>query len=237
LVAQKTKSYRGHLMDDQETLGQRIKTCRKEKGMSQKQLAQLSGVAQPTISALESGANKETRKLASIANALGVSPYWLETGQGLNYQTHAPKDDQPVISVDICPSHGSCGGGANRRRGHDEYSTKRAAIIEVAVLDSKGVAPDSVFALVADGDAMANHIVHNDIVFFSTALEGRLESGQIYAFQTYNGPRIKRVHHRSDGQVMLSCDHLDKTRHPDEVLSAEQVDMLEVLGEFVLRQG
>lgn len=229
------------LMKDQETVGQRVKKCRHERALSQKKLAQLAGLRQPSISSLESGENSTTRNIVFLANALHVNPDWLQTGRGNKYPTEvtAPKDDHRVISVCIRPSDRSCGGRATGRRGDDEYATKRSsAIIDGRLLDSQGVASATVFALIADGDAMANFIVHNDTVFFSPApRQGRLESGQIYAFQTPNGPRIKRVHHRSDGQVILSCDHLDKTRHPDEVLSAEQTGKLDVLGEFIVRQG
>jgi transcriptional regulator with XRE-family HTH domain len=64
------------------SIGQRIKASRKEMGISQLELAQKVGLSQPTLSDLENDMSKGSVKLASIAKALNVRPYWLETGRG-----------------------------------------------------------------------------------------------------------------------------------------------------------
>ncbi len=64
------------------SIGQRIKHTRKQIGMSQAELAQKVGIKQPTLSDLENDMSKGTTKLASLAKALGVRSYWLETGKG-----------------------------------------------------------------------------------------------------------------------------------------------------------
>lgn len=64
------------------SIGQRIKAARKAAGISQADLAQRVGIKQPTLSDLENDMSKGSTKLASIAKALGVRPYWLETGKG-----------------------------------------------------------------------------------------------------------------------------------------------------------
>lgn len=51
-----------------------IKAAREKKGLSQKQLAQLLGVSQPTVSDWESGRKNPTlENLSKIADALGCS--------------------------------------------------------------------------------------------------------------------------------------------------------------------
>jgi transcriptional regulator with XRE-family HTH domain len=52
-----------------------------EQGITQEQLARLSGTHQTTIQRLLAGTAKQSRKLVLIAQALGVNPLWLETGQ------------------------------------------------------------------------------------------------------------------------------------------------------------
>ena len=71
------------------SLGQRIKERRKQQNLSQHQLAEQSGVMQPTISRLEQEVAQTTDALLDIAFALQVSPYWLQTGEGTPDQ--APK--------------------------------------------------------------------------------------------------------------------------------------------------
>ena len=59
--------------------GQRIKALREEKGLSQSELARQCGVAQATISRLESGAlqDVQTSTARALARALGVSVDYL----------------------------------------------------------------------------------------------------------------------------------------------------------------
>ena len=64
------------------TLQERLKHARTLKGMSQAGLGKAIGKSQSAIAALESGRNKESTNTASIARVLGISPLWLETGQG-----------------------------------------------------------------------------------------------------------------------------------------------------------
>lgn len=59
----------------------RLREARRNKGLSQAGLSKLLGVSQAAIAAIESGRNKRPTNLASIAKALDVSPYWLETGK------------------------------------------------------------------------------------------------------------------------------------------------------------
>lgn len=64
------------------SIGSRIREVRKERGWSQKQLAEKVGIAQASISGLETSESYGTTYVARLAAALGVSPLWLETGKG-----------------------------------------------------------------------------------------------------------------------------------------------------------
>jgi transcriptional regulator with XRE-family HTH domain len=63
-------------------LAQRLKTARKEAGLSQARLAELSKVSQQMISKLESGRSTETAGIVRLALACDVRPEWLESGAG-----------------------------------------------------------------------------------------------------------------------------------------------------------
>ncbi|MDG9859402.1 XRE family transcriptional regulator [Acinetobacter ursingii] len=62
------------------TLGENLKKIRKAKGLTQKQVAQKSGVRQSVISDLETGTAKSTGSIVELANALGVTAEDLRKG-------------------------------------------------------------------------------------------------------------------------------------------------------------
>ncbi|MEB2554076.1 helix-turn-helix domain-containing protein [Burkholderia cenocepacia] len=64
------------------TLGTRIKSARKEAGLTQVELAKKVHITQPTLSDLENGHTDSTSSLVELAMALGVRPEWLATGKG-----------------------------------------------------------------------------------------------------------------------------------------------------------
>ena len=66
------------------TLADRIKATRQKLGWSQAHLAAEAGISQSTIGNIESGFRQRPRELISIAQALSVSPEWLETGKSTN---------------------------------------------------------------------------------------------------------------------------------------------------------
>ena len=55
------------------TLGENLKKLRKAKKMTQKELAQKSGVKQSVISELETGTAKSTGSILELASALGIT--------------------------------------------------------------------------------------------------------------------------------------------------------------------
>lgn len=57
------------------TIGEKIKAKRQEKGLTQKALGELAGIAEPTIRRYESGKlNPKMETISKIANGLGVTP-------------------------------------------------------------------------------------------------------------------------------------------------------------------
>ncbi|MDM0007176.1 S24 family peptidase [Variovorax sp. J22G73] len=65
------------------TIGERIKYSRQQRGLTQQQLAVAAGVSTSTIGNLESGLRDKPRELNAIARALRASSTWLETGRGI----------------------------------------------------------------------------------------------------------------------------------------------------------
>lgn len=69
-------------MKTTDTTSARVRQARKHAGLTQRQLADLVGVRQPTLSDLERGESQSSAMLIQIAAACGVNPQWLATGLG-----------------------------------------------------------------------------------------------------------------------------------------------------------
>lgn len=73
------------------TIAQRLKAARLEKGWSQAHLAAEAGVSQSAIGNIESGLRQRPREVVALARAVGVLPEWLETGSGRKSALEVPE--------------------------------------------------------------------------------------------------------------------------------------------------
>ena len=235
-------------MTQSSTLGRRIAQRREEIGLTQKQLADLAGVSQPTISALEQDKSIATRSVGSIASALKVNALWLQEGlgdpqvraAGRLLSAHLPEDlSVPrIYAIDIIDSKGSCGGAGSGQTDVTELMRRATPNVKPeSFFKSRNVRAGDVLAIVADGDSMANRILHGDTVLVNVMTTDAFSSGQIYVLKTARGVAIKRVMERMDGTVVLSCDNPDKTRFPDESYTADEFKKVSILGSYLYREG
>ncbi len=81
------------------TLGENLKAIRKAKKITQKVLAQKSGVKQSVISDLETGNAKSTGSILELANALGVTAEELKNGVIGNLDNNVAPVSQKLIPV------------------------------------------------------------------------------------------------------------------------------------------
>jgi len=88
-----------------ETLQSRLLSARKERGVSQAQVADYAGIKQPTYSELETVEGKGSQYIARIAHFLGVRALWLDTGEGPRYESDFYLDDvaRPVRAFSFLP--------------------------------------------------------------------------------------------------------------------------------------
>jgi len=68
------------------SLGERMRFRRRELGLTQEELALLSGTNQAVIQKIENGKSLRPRKLDVIADALNITPSWLLYGEKKNTQ-------------------------------------------------------------------------------------------------------------------------------------------------------
>lgn len=85
------------------TLAERLIKARTDRGLTQTELAKRAGVSQSTIGNLESNTRKSAKKIAAIADALGVSALWLSDGKGVPTQTASTLAAHPAGSSGYSP--------------------------------------------------------------------------------------------------------------------------------------
>ena len=80
------------------SLAERLASAREAAGLTQDQLGKKVSAGQSLISNLENGENHSSTKLPEIAHALGVSAYWLKTGNGQRTTGHLTDDEQRILN-------------------------------------------------------------------------------------------------------------------------------------------
>ena len=90
---------------ENETFGQRVKRLREALNLTQAQLAKRCGMAwQSTIGNIEAGNRSGSRNVAKLAQALGVSAHYLETGKGDPGATVSPEAAELAAMFDRLPT-------------------------------------------------------------------------------------------------------------------------------------
>lgn len=74
------------------TVGERVRQVRQERGWTQAELAKRAKIAQSSVSELERGDSRGSAYIVDIAVALGVSPFWLNSGKGRREMTKLERD-------------------------------------------------------------------------------------------------------------------------------------------------
>ena len=155
------------LLDDQQqglylpqmALKDRFKQAREAAGLRQHELERLTGISQQSLSKIERGDTKRTRHLVAIANALGVRPEWLETGDGpMRSGGATPEEGAPMaepgpalyLQPRKVPIVGTARMGPEKHYCELEYPTGHGdGWVEIPVQD------DQAYALRVRGDSMS----------------------------------------------------------------------------------
>lgn len=78
---------------------ERIKEVMREKGYNQSELADITGIAQSTISAILRGARKHTPLINALSEKLGINKEWLLSGVGVKYKNSTDITDSTHLDI------------------------------------------------------------------------------------------------------------------------------------------
>ncbi|OFV39600.1 MAG: helix-turn-helix transcriptional regulator [Neisseria sp.] len=212
----------------------RLREARRSKGLSQAGLSKLLGVSQASIAAIEAGRNKRPTNLVSIAKALDVSPYWLETGKEdkeiVSNATPLGKieewDNDTPLSEDDCEAplykeiKLSAGNGfADDIEDYNGYKLRFSR----NTLRKHGISPENVVCVMADGDSMEPVFPSGATLGIDTGSKN-IRDGQIYAINHGGLLRTKILHKLPENKVRIRS--YNQSEYPDEEASLDDLSVI-----------
>jgi phage repressor protein C with HTH and peptisase S24 domain len=221
------------------TLGERVKARRAELGITQKELGDLVGISQNSITKIENGGN--TTFIAELASALGVDVMWLSTG----VSDH--KSAQKVIEQSL-DNYFSNERDLLHKHRIDYYDVRAAAgltgfensdypeIISSLYLTDEGMSQlvgkksaDGICLVNVPTDSMEPTIRKGDIVFLDTKVNAYSGDG-IYAFAIDGALFIKRIQKMIGGGYRMISDN---EVYPPEQISDDVCENAKFIGRFI----
>ena len=223
-------------MEELKEFKDRLRKARIEKNISQVELGRLTGESQSKIAALESGRNKKPTNTVQLAEILGVSAYWLETGKGEMHPSpaqdeikdiHRPmlwssNDPLPEDDYTFAPymkEQAFCGGAGSFEI--PDYNGFRLPFGR-ATLRRKSISPDNVFCCTLTGDSMEERIAE-DAAIAVDAGEKTIRDGKIYAFRHGDLFRVKYLSRLPGGRVKIKSHN---PAYDDEEAGLEDIEVI-----------
>lgn len=187
------------------TIGSRVRAEREAQGIPRSVLATKTGIGYSTLAELERGGMQTSTKLRVIADALGVSLKWLETGKGAKSPTSAALDPQ---WDDVTAYSQAVGLGAGAEA--QEYAETHALKFKTSSLRKRGIYGRNLAVYYGKGDSMEPTLKDGDAILFDTS-DTRPVDGALFVIQRGREVHVKRaevlddiVYFRSDNP---SGDH------------------------------
>lgn len=184
------------------------------------------------------------KKARDIEDKSDIPEGWLDLPHKLGTQTsNATITDYTIgiadetnadewFEIPYYYAKGACGNGSDN--GTDEV--KGHLRKEKSWLKKYGVKEKNLFVVYAEGDSNADFIIDGDMVIFDKSKKTP-EDGKMFFIKHPAGDRIKTLKRKANGNWLLTSRNHDKLRFPDEEITEEEAQHIEILGGYVYRQG
>jgi len=210
------------------TIGERVKYVRKNQGIKRRDLAQKIGMSYTALSDFEVGRTKKISNLRQIAEFLGVSQEWLETGKGSSKPIKAlevkPAQDYTRLRLlDICASAG------NGLAINNDYP-ETLQFIDIAnhqLQKLLGYLPsgDKVRLITARGDSMQPQINDGDVIMVQID-KPYFQGDGLYVVNINDCLFVKRLQMHPDGLNVIS----NNPHYPPYLITKERLDSIKICG-------
>ncbi|NMI32463.1 XRE family transcriptional regulator [Xanthomonas hortorum pv. vitians] len=244
---------------DMNRLSENLRRLMATESLSENQLSRNTGVPQPTIHRVLSGRVSDPRDgtLRPLAEYFGLSVEDLRTGN-LNEKTTAASDsineqipayrvksvvgedgldpDREVVvaEVDVLVSAGL------GLRMPEFVETRYRMSYQLSWFRQVGAKPEDVRVMRVTGDSMERTLFDGDRIAVNIADNKHIIDGRVYVFATGGTDpdvKIKRLFKMTDGRLRIVSDNADKALYPDEILAAEEVANVYIVGRVIDRSG
>ncbi|MEC4683388.1 MAG: S24 family peptidase [Nitrospirota bacterium] len=128
------------------------------------------------------------------------------------------------------------GSGGHGHQNGEHVEISKTLAYRIDWLKSKGLSAENLCVVEVSGDSMSPHIEDGESVLIDMG-DTTIRSGEVYAFQSPDGLRIKRFFWQADGRLKISSDNTDKSRFPDESYFESEATQIKIVGRKVWRGG
>ncbi|HEJ8309827.1 TPA: helix-turn-helix transcriptional regulator [Klebsiella michiganensis] len=217
------------------TFAERLNAAMIAAGVSQGQLAEMVGVSQPAIQKMTSGKTNGSRKMVELANALGVRPAWLSSGQGaMREDGQQPQSqltktgDSDVFRLDVLDLTVSAGPGIiNQEFVEILHSVEYAPAEARHMFDGRKA--ENIRIINVRGDSMSGTIEPGDLLFVDISVKS-FDGDGIYAFLYDETAHVKRLQKMKDKLLVISDN---KIYTPWDPIEKDEMNRVFVFGKVI----
>jgi len=215
-------------------LGAVLRRLRKERDLNQVDVAQRIGTDSGNISRYETDKQKPSAEmLARMAAVLGTSVSSIfRMAEKLQGQ---PLNDLegyvliPRLNLPVTAGPGVTPG---------TVEVQDALAFQKSWLQKKCLDADRLEIYNATGQSMVPFINPGDVLLVDRAAPASRDEEVWVLYQDAPlGVRVKRLVYRENGDLIIRSDNADKTRYPDEIVGAEAIAAVRMIGKVVWRGG
>ena len=217
------------------TLAERLTSIMSEKGLSQAELARMTGLKQPSVFKIVSGQTLNPKNIVEIATALGVDVNWLKTGEGdseigrITAYCHSEKDNEHTLRVDLLDVNLAAYSSGIINAEYPNIVSSLYFTEEGANRILGRTTTNGVYMFRVPTDSMVPTIKQTDIVFIDTNIKHYIGEG-IYAFSLNGEEYIKRLQRLPTGVIRALSDN--KHYEPFDI-TEELFDSAVIIGKFI----
>ena len=194
------------------TLAERLTSIMSEKGLSQAELARMTGLKQPSVFKIVSGQTLNPKNIVEIATALGVDVNWLKTGEGEAEMTppirivesHTPMKEN-TVRIEILDIEASAGNGVFLTRAEQGLLAQE---FDLDFFREKFGRKDgkNLRIIHVKGDSMEPTLESGDLLYVDVA-ENYFSADGLYVFTFDDHLFIKRLQKRGREMWVISDNH------------------------------
>lgn len=223
---------------------------------NQSDLARRVGIERASVSDWFTGKTRQLEgpNLTKAAEALGVDPHWLATGEGTHrleesraayglapilaweHQGDLPPGDYiqiPRFAVSL-----SAGTGDEQRnlgfQFHIEFNKAETLAFRTDWIRKMRLTPSKLVSMRVSGDSMAERLHDGDAVVIDTS-QVEVIDGKVYALWYDGGERVKRLYRRPGGGLIVRSDN--EAKYPPLVLAPDECEHIRIIGRVVHVSG